>query len=193
MLWYAPRGHSGWGAQLSDMVLNVSTGNYSSLLGRIQAVWQKDLPQDPFEYVFLSDEVQQQYETELTLLRIINSFAFMAIFIACLGLFGLAAFNAEQRTKEIGVRKILGASVPGIVRLLSMDFVKLVGIAFLPAAPLSWWIMSNWLHGFTYRTAVQWWMPVAAGVGALGIALLTVSTQSVRAALASPVKNLRSE
>jgi putative ABC transport system permease protein len=193
LLWYAPRGHSGWGAQLSDMVLNVNSSNYSSLLNRIQATWRKDLPEDPFEYVFLRDEVQQQYDTELTLLRIINSFAFMAIFISCLGLFGLAAFNAEQRTKEIGVRKVLGASVAGIVRLLSADFVKLVGIAFVLATPLSWWIMDNWLHGFVYRTPIRWWMPVVAGGVALGIALLTVSTQSIRAALANPVRNLRTE
>ncbi|HET6256046.1 MAG TPA: ABC transporter permease [Puia sp.] len=193
LLWYAPRGHSGWGAQLSDMVLNVRTANYSALLAKIGAIWHKDLPADPFEYTFLSEEVQRQYETEVTLLRIINSFALMAILISCLGLFGLAAFDAEQRTKEIGVRKVLGASVGGIVRLLSADFVKLVGIAFVLATPLAWWIMSEWLHRFVYRTAIQWWMPAAAGTLALAVALLTVSTQSLRAALSNPVKSLRSE
>ena len=193
LLWYAPRGHSGWGAQVSDVIVDVSSANYSSLLDRMQAIWHKDLPEDPFEYVFLSEEVQRQYETEITLLRIINSFAFMAILISCLGLFGLAAFNAEQRTKEIGVRKVLGASVGGIVRLLSADFLKLVGIAFVLAAPLSCWIMSRWLLGFVYRTAIEWWMPVAAGALALAVALLTVSSQSIRAALANPAKSLRSE
>jgi putative ABC transport system permease protein len=171
----------------------VSSAGYSSLLERMQAIWHKDLPEDPFEYVFLSEEVQRQYETEITLLQIINSFAFMAVLISCLGLFGLAAFNAEQRTKEIGVRKVLGASVGGIVRLLSADFLKLVGIAFVLATPLSCWIMSQWLHGFIYRTAIEWWMPVMAGALALIVALITVSSQSVRAALASPARNLRAE
>ena len=193
LLWYAPRGHAGWGAQLSDMVVNVSTANYSAVLAKMQAVWHKDLPATPFGYAFLSEEVQRQYESEVTLFRIVNSFALMAILISCLGLFGLAAFNAEQRTKEIGVRKVLGASVTGIVRLLSIDFVRLVGIAFLVATPLSWWVMNRWLQGFAYRTSVRWWMPLAAGGVALLIALLTVSTQSIRAAIANPVKSLRAQ
>ena len=192
LLWYAPRGHRGWGAKLSDMIVNVGSSNYSTLLGKLETIWHKDLREDPFEYSFLSEEVQRQYETEETLLRIINSFAFMAIFISCLGLFGLAAFNAERRTKEIGVRKVLGASVTGIVRLLSGDFVKLVGIAFVIAAPLSWWMMSQWLHGFVYRTPMEWWMPVAAGALALVVALITVSSQSIRAALSNPARSLRS-
>ena len=193
LMWYAPRGHSGWGTVLSDMVVSVSSTNYSGVLDKMQAAWRKDLPGTPFDYAFLSEEVQRQYESEVTLFRIVNSFALMAILISCLGLFGLAAFNAEQRRKEIGVRKVLGASVTGIVRLLSMDFVKLVGIAFLVATPISWWVMSRWLEGFAYRMPVQWWMPLAAGGWALLIALLTVSTQSIRAALANPVRNLRTE
>src|SRR6185436_13317641 len=138
-------------------------------------------------------EVQKQYETEITLSKIINSFTIMAILISCLGLFGLAAFSAEQRKKEIGVRKVLGASVPGVVGLLSKDFLKLVGIAILIATPVAWWAMSKWLQGFAYRIEIRWWMFALAGIIAILIALITVSFQAVKAAIANPVKSLRTE
>ena len=117
----------------------------------------------------------------------------MAILISCLGLFGLAAFSAEQRKKEIGVRKVLGASVSGVVALLSKDFLKLVGISILIATPVAWWAMNKWLQGFAYRVNISWWVFVIAGVLALLIALITVSFQSIKAAIANPVKSLRSE
>ncbi|WP_332368535.1 ABC transporter permease [Spirosoma telluris] len=120
-------------------------------------------------------------------------FACMAIFIACLGLFGLAAFTAEQRTKEIGVRKVLGASVASIVTLLSKDFVKLVLIAIVISSPIAWYVMNQWLQGFAYKTDISWWVFALAGLLAVGIALLTVSVQSIKAALMNPMKSLRSE
>ncbi|HSU51917.1 MAG TPA: FtsX-like permease family protein, partial [Segetibacter sp.] len=141
----------------------------------------------------LDDEVQKQYETEITLARIINSFTFMAILISCLGLFGLATFSAEQRKKEIGIRKVLGASVSGIVQLLSKDFLKLVVISFVIATPIAWWAMSKWLQAFVYRIDVSWWMLALAGLMAVAIALVTVSSQAIKAAISNPVKNLRTE
>jgi putative ABC transport system permease protein len=117
----------------------------------------------------------------------------LAIFIACLGLFGLATFIAEQRTKEIGIRKVLGASVQGIVQMLSKDFMKLVAISFIIAAPMAWYFMHKWLQDFAYRVNISWWIFVAAGLAALLIALATVSFQAIRAAITNPVKSLRTE
>ena len=117
----------------------------------------------------------------------------MAVFIACLGLFGLATFTAEQRTKEIGVRKVLGASVASVVALLSKDFLKLVGIAILIASPIAWYGMNRWLQDFAYKIDIEWWVFALAGLLAIGIALLTISFQSIKAALMNPVKSLRSE
>ena len=120
-------------------------------------------------------------------------FTLLAIFVACIGAFGLATYSTEQRRKEIGIRKVLGASVSGIVGLLSKDFLKLVGIAIVLAAPIAWYIMDKWLQDFAYRIQIQWWMFVLAGLAALVIAFLTVSLQSIGAALANPVKSLRTE
>ena len=175
------------------ITVSVNSTDYSSLLNKMETVWQKNLPGAPFEYVFLDQEVQKQYEAEISLSNIINSFTVMAILISCLGLFGLAAFSAEQRQKEIGIRKVLGASVAGVVSLLSQEFVKLVGIAFILATPLSWWAMNKWLDAFAYKVPVSWWMFAIAGVLSILIALMTVSFQAIKAALANPVKSLRSE
>jgi putative ABC transport system permease protein len=178
---------------LNRITASVNSSDYKGLLHKIEAIWRKDLPSTPFEYAFLDEEVQKQYEAEATLSNIINSFTVMAIFISCLGLFGLAAFSAEQRNKEIGIRKVLGASVPGLVRLLSKDFLRLVFIAMLIAIPVSWWAMNKWLEAFAYRVPISWWMFGLAGLLAIVIALLTVSFQAIRAALANPVRSLRSE
>ncbi|MDB5025786.1 MAG: FtsX-like permease family protein [Mucilaginibacter sp.] len=175
------------------MVLSANSKNYKDLLGKIEALWHKDLPAVPFEYAFLDAEVQKQYETEITLSQIINSFTLMAILISCLGLFGLAAFSAEQRNKEIGIRKVLGASVTGIVGLLSKDFLKLVIIAMLIATPIAWYGMSKWLQAFAYKINISWWMFALAGLMAIIIALFTVSFQAIKAALANPVKSLKTE
>ncbi|MDF2432711.1 MAG: putative transport system permease protein [Mucilaginibacter sp.] len=177
----------------SCMVVSASSTNYKELLSRIGSIWQKDLPSVPFEYSFLDGEVQKQYETEVILSQIINSFTLIAILISCLGLFGLAAFSAEQRNKEIGIRKVLGASVTGIVQLLSKDFLKLVIISFIIATPIAWYGMSKWLQGFAYRIPLSWWMFALAGLVAVFIALVTVSSQAVKAALANPVKSLKTE
>ena len=178
---------------LCSVMVNCNTSSYKSLLSDLAAIWKKNAPGSPFEYYFLDDAVQKQYETETTLSNIINSFTVMAIFISCLGLFGLAAFSAEQRSREIGVRKVLGASVGGIVRLLSMDFLKLVGVALVISVPVSWWVMHSWLQGFAYRVGIAWWMFALSGVAAVGIAAVTVGFHTVRAAHSNPVKNLRSE
>ena len=180
-------------SKFSSLTVSVNSNNYKDILARIEAIWHKDLPAVPFEYSFLDDEVQKQYETEITLARIINSFTFMAILISCLGLFGLATFSAEQRKKEIGIRKVLGASVSGIVQLLSKDFLKLVVVSFVIATPIAWWAMSKWLQAFVYRIDVSWWMLALAGLMAVAIALVTVSSQAIKAAISNPVKNLRTE
>jgi putative ABC transport system permease protein len=178
---------------LNCMVVSASTKDYKALLSQMGAIWKKDLPSVPFEYSFLDEEVQKQYETEIVLSQIINSFTLIAILISCLGLFGLAAFSAEQRNKEIGIRKVLGASVTGIVVLLSKDFLKLVVISFAIATLISWHYMSIWLQSFPYRVPLRWWMFGLAGLIAVVIALFTVSTQAIRAALTNPVKSLKSE
>jgi putative ABC transport system permease protein len=178
---------------IHDVIVNVNSSNYKTLLGKIEAVWRKDLPSEPFQYSFLDAEVQQQYQSEITFSNIINSFTLMAILISCLGLFGLAAFSAEQRKKEIGVRKVLGASIAGLVQLLSKDFLKLVGISILIATPIAWWVMNKWLQSFSYRVVISWWMFALAGAIAILIALITVSFQSIKAAIANPVNSLRSE
>jgi putative ABC transport system permease protein len=141
----------------------------------------------------LDEDVQKLYEADITLANIINAFTAMAVLVSCLGLFGLAAFSAEQRSKEIGVRKVLGASVAGVVRLLSADFLKLVGIALLISVPVSWWAMSRWLDGFAYKVPMRWWMFGLSGLLAVLVAFITVSFHTIRAANANPVKSLKAE
>jgi putative ABC transport system permease protein len=178
----------------SSMIVSVSSDNYSQLLSGINAVWMRNLPSTPFQYAFLDDEVQKQYESEDIISHIINSFTLIAIIISCLGLFGLAAFSAEQRKKEIGIRKVLGSSVSGIVSLLSKDFLVLVGISFIIATPIAAYAMSHWfLQGFAYKIPLSWWMFALAGVLAVFIAIITVSSQAIRAALMNPVKSLKTE
>lgn len=188
MLMYNPKAN-----YLLTLIVATQSKNYKALIEKIAAIWHRDLPAVPFEYTFLNDEVQRQYETEITLSRIINSFTFIAILISCLGLFGLAAFSAEQRNKEIGVRKVLGASVISIVQLLSADFLKLVFIALLIAIPVAWWSMNKWLQSFAYHTPISWWMFALSGLLAILIALSTIGFQAVKAAIVNPVKSLRSE
>ncbi len=178
---------------LNNLIVSTDSRDYKSLLSQIQVLWNKDVPSVPFEYSFLDDEVNKQYETETTLSTIINSFTGMAVLISCLGLFGLAAFSAEQRNKEIGIRKVLGATVTSIVRLLSREFLQLIVVALLLAIPIAWWASNKWLQGFAYRVPLDWWMFALAGALAIVIALLTVSFQAVRAAVANPIRSLRSE
>ncbi|MDP9040928.1 MAG: ABC transporter permease, partial [Bacteroidota bacterium] len=171
----------------------VNAANVSGLINKIEALWKQMSPGMPFNYTFLDESFNAMYKSEHRVGKIAIIFSTLAILIACMGLFGLATFIAEQRTKEIGIRKVLGASVQGIVRLLSKDFLKLVAIAFVIAAPLSIWIMNRWLNDFTYRIHMDWWIVGIAGALALIIALVTVSVQAVKAAVANPVKSLKQE
>ncbi len=147
----------------------------------------------PFSYNFLDKSFEAQYKTDQRAGTLFNVFAGIAIFISCLGLFGLATYTAQVKTKEIGIRKVLGASVAGIVKLLSKDFLRLVIIAIVIATPVAWWSMNKWLQGFAYRTDISWWIFILAGSIAACIALLTISFQAIKAALANPVKSLRTE
>jgi putative ABC transport system permease protein len=156
-------------------------------------VWEKFTPDYPIEYRFLDESFDQMYKAEDKLKSLLWIFTVVTIFVACLGLFGLAAYGAERRKKEIGIRKVLGASVEGIVLLLSKEFVKLVVVALLIASPLAWYAMNKWLEDFAYRIELEWWIFAMAGVLSVIIALLTVSFQAVKAALSNPVKSLRSE
>jgi len=159
----------------------------------LEKTWQKFFPETPFDYTFLDDSYARLYESEQKQASIFTSFAFIAILIACLGLFGLSAFAISQRVKEIGVRKVLGANVRGIVGLLSKDFLKLVGIAAILAFPVAWFAMHNWLMDFAYRIDIHWWVFIAAGLLAAVIAFVTISFQAIKAAMANTVKSLRTE
>jgi putative ABC transport system permease protein len=167
--------------------------NVAQTLGRIKNTWKQIAPNEPFSYSFLNEEFDNMYRSEQRSGKIFISFAVLAILIACLGLFGLAAYAAEQRTKEIGIRKVLGATVSNIVSMLSKDFLKLVLLASLIAFPVAWWVMNKWLEDFAYRIHISWWVFVLATVVAVSIAIITVSFQAIKAALTNPVKNLRTE
>ena len=177
----------------NNIIAAADTRDYQRLLKNISAIWQRNFPQTPFAYSFLDEDVQQQYEAEVTLSNIINSFTLIAIFICCLGLFGLSAFMAEQRKKEIGIRKVLGANLLILVSLLSRDFLKLAGIAFIVAIPFAWWALDKWLQTFAYRITLAWWEFALAGFVVMLIALSTVSIQAIRTAVANPVKSLKAE
>ncbi|MEO6285620.1 MAG: ABC transporter permease [Dyadobacter sp.] len=176
-----------------NAIIRIEAGKTVETLAAIEKICKKLNPTFPFTYSFTDQEYARQYQSEQVVSKLSNYFAFLAIFISCLGLFGLATFTAEQRTKEIGVRKVLGASVGGIVGLLSKDFLKLVAIAIVIASPLAWWLMNKWLQGFAYKIEIEWWMFGLAGLLSVLIAVATVSFQSIKAALMNPVKSLRSE
>jgi len=165
----------------------------SDALPKIAGVFKKVIPSVPFKYNFADEEYTKKFAAEEQIGKLTRFFSCLAIFISCLGLFGMAMFMAEQRTKEIGVRKVLGATVLTIWRLLSKDFVTLIFIAIIIATPIAWYFMSKWLQGYQYRTSIAWWAFAIAGIGAIIITLLTVSYQSIKAALANPVKSLRTE
>jgi putative ABC transport system permease protein len=175
------------------LAVRLHPGNVSEGIAAIRGVWKEFAPNVPFEYSFLDQDYQKLYESEQRVSQAFTTFSVLAILIACLGLFGLASFMAEQRTKEIGVRKVLGATVSSIVGLLSKDFIKLVLAAFIVATPLAYFAMNQWLQDFAYRIDIGWWVFALAGGMALLIALLTVSTQAIKAALANPVEALRYE
>jgi putative ABC transport system permease protein len=165
----------------------------NAALPKIEAVFKKLIPSAPFDYKFVDEEYAKKFINEERIGKLATFFAILAIFISCLGLFGLASFVAEQRTKEIGIRKVLGASVANLWKLLSQDFVVLVIISCLIAAPIAWYFMNNWLQKYTYRIEISWWIFAAADTGALIITLLTISYQAIKAAIANPVNCLRTE
>ena len=175
------------------LIAHAKTNNMGTVLESLRNSWKQLNPNEPFEYTFLNDDFQKNYEADNRLAGIVQNFTIIAILISCLGLFGLATFSAEQRTKEIGVRKVLGASVGNVVGLLSKEFLKLVFIGILIASPVTWLVMNRWLQDFAYRTNISWLVFVITAVIAIGIALLTISFQAIKAALANPVKSLRTE
>jgi ABC-type antimicrobial peptide transport system permease subunit len=172
--------------------INPSTSARAAL-STIEEVFKKYNPALPFSYTFVDEEYAQKFKDEERISTIAGFFAMLAIMISCLGIFGLASFVAQQRVKEIGIRKVLGASVYSVWGLLSRDFVLLILIAFLMATPVAYYFLSNWLENYTYRTDMAWWIFALSGIGALLITLTTVSYQSIKAALANPVKSLRNE
>jgi putative ABC transport system permease protein len=177
----------------SYLIAHLSTRNLASTLNEVKAAWQKLNPADPFEYSFLDEDFLKNYESESRLYNLVNAFTCIAIMISCLGLFGLTAFSAEQRTKEIGIRKVLGATEINIVSLLSGDFLKLVMLAVVVSIPAGWYGMNKWLEGFAYRTQITWSVFVLAAGAAVIIALVTISFQAVKAALANPAKSIKYE
>ncbi len=181
-----PDGYSWWSVRTGG-------GGIKPTLDYLESVWKARFPDNPFRYEFLDDRFGTLYEREETQQLLFGIFAGIAIFISCLGLLGLSMYMAELRMKEIGIRKVLGASVMGIVQLLSRDFLKLVLIAILIAAPLAWWVMTAWLEDFAYRITIRWWMVAIAGLAAVVIALATVSFQAIKAAIVNPVESLRDE
>jgi putative ABC transport system permease protein len=173
--------------------IKIAGNNLSAALAHIEAIWKKFLPEIPYDYTFMDENFARLYEAEQRQGSIFTIFAFIAIFIACLGLFGLSAFAISQRVKEIGIRKVLGATVSNIVGLISKDFLKLVLVAAVIAFPVAWYAMNQWLQDFAYRINVPWWVFLLAGMIAAGVAFVTIGLQAIKAATANPVKNLRTE
>jgi len=175
------------------LLIRTSAANTVNTINNIGKSWKAFYPNIPFESHFLSQEYEEMYRTEQRTGGILTVFTLVTVFISCLGLFGLAIFSTRQRIREVGIRKVLGAGVFSIVTLISSDFLKLVFLSFLIASPIAWYAMNKWLQAFVYHVHIQWWVFALAGGLAILIAFLTVSYQSIKAALANPVKSLRSE
>jgi putative ABC transport system permease protein len=176
-----------------ELLVKLNGRHLTQTISFLEAKWKSLVPDRPFEYRFLDEDYSKLYSAELRLGKIMNLFSAIAIALACLGLFSLSAYSAKQRIKEIGVRKVLGASVSNIVFILSKDFVKLAVIAIAVAFPVAWWSMHTWLQDYSYRIQIQWWVFALAGILCILIAVLTVSFQAIKAAMANPVKSLRTE
>ena len=159
----------------------------------LKQIWARFFPKDPFDYFFLDESFGQQYKADLLFGKVFGIFAFLAILIACFGLLGLSAYNVLQRTKEIGIRKVLGASVNSILVLLSKDFLRLILVSFFLAIPVGWILMSKWLEDYAFRIHIGWWVFGIAGAIALMIAIVTIVVQAMKAATTNPVTSLRSE
>jgi len=177
----------------NTMSVKINAGDVKGTLGRIEALWKGFSPHQEFRYAFMDESFARMYADVQRTGMLFTSFSMLAVIIACLGLFAMSTFMAEQRSKEIGIRKVLGATVSHLTGLLSMNFVKLVLIAFVIATPLAWWGMHKWLQDFAYRTDINGWIFAIAGGMVIMIAVATISIQAMRTALANPVKSLRSE
>jgi len=178
---------------MPDFFVKIPLGNVPKAMDAIATTWKKFIPDAPFEYQFMNETFNNLYKDDLKTSKLVLLFSSICIIISALGLFGLAAFVAEQKKKEIGIRKVLGASVMQVTAMLSKDFIMLVFIAIIIASPVAWWVANEWLQNFVYRINISWWIFVAAGIAAILIALTTISFQSIKAAIANPVKSLRSE
>jgi putative ABC transport system permease protein len=176
-----------------NFTIKLSTDNIQGTLAQLENKWKQFSLDRPFEYTFLDETYSKLYQSENKFQKVFISLVILGIIIACLGLLGLATFAAQQRVKEIGIRKVLGASVASVVGLLSKDFLKLVFIALILAVPIAWYAMNEWLQDFVYRITISWWVFLVAAVIALLIAMLTISSQAIKAAMSNPVKNLRTE
>jgi ABC-type antimicrobial peptide transport system permease subunit len=174
-------------------MVRIQAGAERKVINNLTSFYSKINPGYALNLGFLDESFKAQYLSEERTLTLAKYFAYLTILISCLGLFGLAAFDTERRTKEIGIRKVLGADIKSLVALLSKDFLKLVGIAIILASPVSYYLMDRWLQDFAYKTNISWWIFIAAGVIALTIALATVSFQAIKAAIANPVKSLKTE
>jgi putative ABC transport system permease protein len=173
--------------------LKINAVNVSQSVNSLKQVWTRFFPKDPFDYFFLDESFGQQYKADLLFGKVFGMFAFLAILIACFGLLGLSAYNVLQRTKEISIRKVLGASVNSILVLLSKDFLRLILISFFLAIPIGWILMSQWLEDYAFRINIGWWVFAIAGAIALIIAIITIVIQAMKAATSNPATNLRSE
>ncbi len=179
-----------WGGSL---LVKLSGKHLPQTLAFLESKWKQLVQHRPFEYRFLDDDYNKLYQSEIRLGKVLNIFATIAILLAALGLFGLSAYSIQQRTKEIGIRKVLGASIPNVITLLSKDFLSLVIVASIIAFPIAWWVMNQWLQDFVYRVSIGWWIFLISGIIAIIISLLTVSFLAIKAAIANPVKSLRTE
>ena len=175
------------------MSLKVKSGDLPGTIEAVHKIWSRLVPQRPFLYSFLDDDFNRQYQKDFNFRKLFTTFSCLAIFIACLGLLGLATYTAELRTKEIGIRKVLGANIKSILTLLSRDFVILITVAMVIATPVAWYAMNRWLEDFAYRVQIHFWIFILAGLVALTIAVLTISYQAIKSALVNPVNSLRSE
>ncbi|HVZ97476.1 MAG TPA: FtsX-like permease family protein, partial [Chitinophagaceae bacterium] len=180
-----------WG--YGDMSVKINGSKEKDAVAFIQSVWKRDCADTPFDYQFLDDHFNELYRSDSQISTIVGTLAILAIIISCLGLFGLASYAAEKRTKEVGIRKVLGASLQNLVLMLSRDFLKYVLIASLIALPLAWFSVHKWLQEYAYRIPISWWIFASAVLVAMLIAFVTISFQAIKAAVANPVKSLRTE
>jgi putative ABC transport system permease protein len=183
----------GYAIRGSRLSIKVDKSKITEAIAHLENTWKRLVPNVPIQHSFVDEKIASQYGNEQKMQGLFYAFSGISLFIACLGLFGLSMFVVKRKVKEIGVRKVLGATVSGIVSLLSKDFISLVFIAFIIATPLSWYFMNEWLENFAYRINISGWVFVLAGLSAILIALITVSFQAIKAAIANPVKSLRTE